>query len=142
MFCSTVKETETIASRLANVFRNRLKISAAAAAAAAAASVAGAGEEGGWESAPVCDDHVMQERRKDVVENLKSLKGGEGTKGLLKCVMYGVGFHNAGLAKEERKIVEEAFKQGVGGWGNVGGGAEEGVRFDGVCWGVFVRVWA
>ena len=120
MFCSTVKETEAIASRLAIVFRNRLKISAAAAA--AATSVAGAGEEGGGESAPVCDDHVMQERRKDVVENLKSLKGGEGTKGLLKCVMYGVGFHNAGLAKEERKIVEEAFKQGVEGGGMRMGG--------------------
>jgi len=108
------------------VFRNRLKISAVAAAAAAAASVAGAGEEGGGESAPVCDDHVMQDRRKDVsedvVENVKSLKGGEGTKGLLKCVIYGVGFHNAGLAKEERKIVEEAFKQGVEGGGMRMGG--------------------
>ena len=100
IFCPTVRETEAVAKRLQICF----------ASAPCAASSRGGGHE-----PSLCFEDLdrIVRRRKEVVENLRSVKDGHGTRLLSSCVEQGIAFHNGTLLKEERKLIEDAFKCGV-----------------------------
>lgn len=52
------------------------------------------------------------QRIKDLLEQLKHSPGGVDS-ALSKAVMFGIGFHHAGLTYENRDIIESGFKRGV-----------------------------
>ena len=90
VFCPTVKETETVAAKLQHALRNKQP------------------------TRRIVDTGELLVRRSDLVQHLRTIKGGTTSPELMmKLVEAGIAFHNSKLLREERKMIEDAFKEGV-----------------------------
>ena len=90
VFCPTVKETETVAAKLQHALRN------------------------GQPTRRIVDAGELLVRRSDLAHHMRNIKGGTTSPDLMtKLVEAGIAFHNSRLLREERKMIEDAFKEGV-----------------------------
>ena len=90
VFCATVKETEIVAAKLLHSLDHDQQMGR------------------------IANKDTLSMMRSDLVQHLRSIKGDVGPPDLLqKLVEKGIAFHNAKLLREERKLIEDAFKGGV-----------------------------
>ena len=103
IFCPTIKDSQKLAQKLAGAFELAGNRNASSVQGCVSASV----------QLPPGLHETIHDKRLKVVDRLRAGDGSEASCMLPNCVRHGVAFHNSALSREERKLIETAFKEGT-----------------------------